>query len=189
MPALKLSCNGYSLDLPYKHIHYYLTQEFEPGKTLYQILFEHLVKGKTVSAGEIARKYKEINYSLDPGAVFMLIRRIEAALKNSPDKRLRKMEFVRPPRGGASPVISRKSQKARYTLAQRAVIDTTVKGLCSNGKKPTQREIKTVCMKALQEKGLAGNVKLNPAMISHTKKRLGLPLNPIAAIKFKKKRI
>ena len=158
MPVLTLRYKGYSLQLRFELNSYYMRTPFEPGKTLYQLLFEHLIDGKPVSCRGIARKYKAVNDSITANSIKKIMGRIESALKSSCDKRLRKKRFVTLPRGGASPVLERKSSESRFTEVQRAIIDKAVTALRSKGKKPTPKEIRAACLRVLREKGLNGNV-------------------------------
>ncbi len=183
MRVLTLRHKGYSLKLVFRADTYYTRTvfepgktEFEPGKTMYQLLFEHLVDGKTVSCGEIARHYKKVNQDINPSSIQQMLGRIEAAAKKSPTGRLREKHFKRPPRGGASPVVSRKSIDSRFTHAQREVIDETIKDLYKLGKLPRYADIRVICLVALRKKGLGGNVVLNDLAILRAKKRLGLPI-------------
>lgn len=62
------------------------------------------------------------------------------------------MRFKRLPRGGASPVISRKTPSSRFTHAQREVIEETMKGLYKLGKLPRHADIRVNCLAALRKK-------------------------------------
>jgi hypothetical protein len=119
MPALNVSHKGYNLRLVLPYNSYYATQEFEPGKTMYQILFEHLIDGTTVSQGGLVRRYKWVNIFIRRTAIKWMMGKIEAALKTSKDRRLREMRFVTLPSGGVTPVLSRKTSRPRSTVMQR----------------------------------------------------------------------
>ena len=176
MPELILSYKGYSLTLSFPTKNYYMTKEFEPGKTLYQILFEHLIDGKAISLRGLAKQYKKVNLDISPMAIRWVMGKINYALKASPDKRLRKKCFIMLPSGGAGAVLLRKSHRARYTLKQRAIIEETLRKLHKQGRKPTIAKIRAACLNALHKEGLAKNIMLHKSAIRDYKKRLGLPL-------------
>ncbi len=178
MHSLTLRYKGFSLKLVFKANTYYTKTPFEPGKTLYQTLFEHLIDGKTVSCHGLAKHYKKVNSYINPGAISQLLKRIEAAVKKSPNRKLRKKHFKRPQIGGASPVLSRKSPISRFTPAQREIFEKTIGLLHKQGKRPRYKEIRRACLNSLQKKGLAGNVILSDLAIWRAKKRLGLPIRP-----------
>lgn len=174
MPAIRLEHNGLSLEIPYKNKHLYLEKEFEPGKNLYQIVFEYLVDGRELSIGELIRKYRSKHPQLGHAPIWFIIKRIKSAQEKSLDPRVKALSFVRPSRGGARPVISRKSVRSRYTPEQKATIESVVKALHENGKRPSDRAVKLACIRALSQKGLLQNVKLHPLRIRAIKIDLNL---------------
>ena len=176
MRVLTLRHKGYSLKLVFRADTYYTETAFEPRKTLYQILFERLVDGKTVSLRGLARHYKKVNPDINPGAIRQMLGRIEEAAKKSKNSKLRKTRFKRLPIGGASTVISRKNPSSRFTPAQREVIEGTINGLYKLGKLPRYADIRVTCLVALRKKGLGGNVVLSDLAILRAKKRIGLPI-------------
>ncbi len=176
MSLLTLRYKGYSLQLSFELNSYYMRTPFEHGKTLYQLLFEHLIDGKTVSSKGIARHYKPVNDSITGGSVSKIMERIESALKASRDKRLRKKRFVTLPRGGASPVLERKSSESRFTEAQREVIMRTGNAFRKQGRKLTLKEFRYACINALNRKGLDDNVVFSHLAAKRYAKRGGLTL-------------
>lgn len=82
MRVLTLRHKGYPLKLVFRADTYYTRTVFEPGETMYQILFEHLIDGKIVSCRGIARHYEKVNPDINPGAIQQMLARIEAAAKS-----------------------------------------------------------------------------------------------------------
>lgn len=176
MQVLTLRHKGYSLQLRFEVKSYYMRTPFEPGKTLYQIIFEHLIDGKTVSLRGLARKYAKVNLDIRGAAIKRMMKTIEIAAKKSSDARLRKKRFVTLPRGGASPVLERKSSESRFTEAQREVIMRTGNALRKQGRKPTLKEFRYACINALNRAGLGGNVVFSFLAAKRHAKRGGLTL-------------
>jgi len=183
MPVLVLNYKDYSLTLVFRQKSYYAGMPFElgktifcPDKTLYQILFEHLIDKKTVSLGGFVAKYKEINPEITIGSIALLMKKIEAAVKQSKNPNLRKMRFKRMPHGGANPVLSRTSASSRFTPTQRKTLEETIKEMHKLGKKPSYERIRDACLQALHERYLSENVVLSNLAIWKLKKRLGLPI-------------
>jgi len=175
MPVeLTLSYKGFSLRLEFKTNSYYVRTEFEPGKTLYQILFEHLVDKRAVSVKGLARKYRNVNPFLRDWPIACMMQRIEAALGECPNEGLKRMRFVKLPRGGANPVIKRQRPTSRFTEEQRRVIERTIGILHLRGRKPSYEEIRAACLTVLARKGLQENVSLMSCTIARFKRRLGL---------------
>ncbi len=168
----------YRLVLRFPRRGYYLRTHFETGKTIYQILFEHLVEKKIVSAGALARKYKKVNPVISPGIFMQAIKRIETSLKTAQDPRLKAMKFVRPKIGHGSPPINRRSPNANYTARQREIIDEATKMMYQKFKHPTRAMIRIGCMQMLKKEGLAENVAISNRTIIKCRKRLGLPTSP-----------
>lgn len=173
-----LSYKGFSLNLVLKKDTFYKTKEVEPGKTLYQILFEHLIDGKTVSCKGLAREYKNVNASITARSIINVMKKIEAAVGGSQNSRLKEKHFKTLSRGGASNVLSRQSVNSRYTSRQREIIKETIKEKTKQGATPSYKRMRTDCLRALGEKGLAENVTLSNLTIWKIKKGLGRPVRP-----------
>ena len=170
MPVLNVSHKGYSLRLVFPKSSYYTRQEFEPGKTIFHILVEHLIDGTPVSRGGLARKYKKVNLFISGFTVGRLMKAIEIAVKKSKDKRLRKMRFAElpiVPIGGAS-----------FTPEQRKIIESTMRKLHRGGKRPSNNNVRDACLGALRQENIAGDIILDRTTVIKFKHRLGLPLRP-----------
>ena len=167
MPVLNVSHKGHSLRLVFSKNSYYTRQKFKPGKTLYQILFEHLVDGKPVSMMDLARKYKKVNLFIGSFTVGQLMKVIETALKKSKDKRLREMRFTKLHRIGKS-----------FTPKQRKIIESIMRKMHSGGKMPSNNVVRDACLNALRQRNLAGNIIFGSNTVRKFKQRFGLPLRP-----------
>ncbi len=178
MPVLNLLHKGYSLRLVFPYNSYYANQKFESDKTLYQILFEHLIDRKAVLPFELAERYKKVNPLIRGCAIILLMRRIEAALGTAKDKRLREMHFIKKEKGLAA--LQRQKQKAyvRYNKARMKIINATIQELYGKGGIPANRVIRDACLQALRKAGLAEKVILPPRTLHIFIKRLNLPLRP-----------
>lgn len=161
MFKLTLYYKGHFLPLFLHGKTFYSVKEFEPGKTLYHVLFEHLVDGVPVSQKGLARKYADKNEFLRDKVISKIMERIESAAKNSNDQELGKKHFVRLPAGGASPVLSRKSMDSRFTQQQNEIIKKTIQRLYCTGKIPSPKRIRIACLAALKKKDLAESVALS----------------------------
>ncbi len=162
------------MPLYFKNKSYYSKTEFEPGKTLYQILFEHLVDGRVVSQKALARKYSSVNPFIGGGALARAISKVELSLAKSPNAILKKKKFLKLSQGGANPVISRKKAMSKFTHSQKAVITAGFKRIFRSGRNPSNALVRKYCLKELAKKGLVENVILSMRTISKQRKKLGL---------------
>ena len=188
MQELDLSYKGFSLKLVFQRSTYYSTTEFEPGKTLYQVLFEHLMDGRTVSLGGLVRQYKKVNSDIRPRVIADLVQRIELAVELSKDRLLNRKSFRKLKQGGANPVFSRRNINSRFTPAQRDLIDQTIKLMHGEGK-PKYAEIRIACLVALRKAKLGGNLAISNLALLRAKKRLGLPIQKRSSPKPPKRRL
>jgi len=113
--------------------------------------------------------------------------KIEQALKNSLNPRLKKMSFVKLSRGGASPVLKRRSSMSRFTVEQRAIIDATVHKFLNKNKHISNSEIREACLKQLAKKGLQENVLFELTAIRASKARVIQALKKQALVNSKRR--
>lgn len=176
MPIVDVGHKGYSLrfSLEGANYNYYCTKEFEPKKTIYQLLFERLIDKKLVEPSRLVEEYapKIGNYGFSAQNVRNFVKRIESALKTSPDKRLRSMSFVRLSQGGASSVFDRSHRKARYTEEQRKVMRGVIKRYTS---RPKFEKVRKDLISALKEHELHAHVSPSPGFVRGLLRETGIP--------------
>ena len=181
---LTLRYKGYFLRLYFRYKSYYTIHEFEPGKyttkgfkpgkTMYQILFEHLVDKKPVSYTEIAEHYKRANLFLRGPAIKSMVKKIKAAAKKSPDRRLRRMAFIiNESRGGAVP---------SHVMP---VIKKMMRDLHRGGRRPTYTQIRVAGVNKLTEVDPNMGIGFSNSMIRRLKRKLGLPMRSDAIRRFR----
>lgn len=182
MHVLTLKYKGYALNLEFVKKGYYCTKEFEPGKTIYQILFEHLIDKKLVEPGKIVKKYAGTikNYGFSSNTINHFVTMIQNASKKSPNKLLQSMRFVRVSHGGAHPVVNRISPKSRYSRQQSEIMSRVTEEFLRSGKPINIAEIKAAYFAALESASLHTNVKLTD---TYVRRRVSQKLNlqPIAS--------
>jgi hypothetical protein len=182
---LKLRYKGYFLRLYFRYKSYYTIHEFEPGKyttngvepgkTMYQILFEHLVDKKPISYTEIAEHYKGANPLLRGPVIEFVVKKIKAAAKKSPDARLKRMAFV-----------INKSRCGMVPSNVVPVIEKMMRNLHRGGRKPTYAQIRAVGLKKVNEVDPKLILLFSKHMIRNRKDMLGLPMRSDARRRFRK---
>lgn len=175
MPTLTLSYKGFSLPVELKINSFYARTEVEPGKTIYQILFEHLVDRKTISLSGLCRRYKEANEFISSGSLVYALRKIEAAKKVSSNPKIKLMVFKRLKRGEGNPVSARYSKMGRFSQEQKEIVMKAIELLHSRVKEPGNERLRQECLRALAKHGLAANVVLGDSTIIRYKRKLGIP--------------
>lgn len=175
MPQLTVHYKDYSLPMDFQRNSYYTSTELEPGKTIYQILFEHLIDKKTVFMRRLARKYAGVCPFINAAAIRWCLKNIEAALKKSPDKRLNEMRFIKAPHGGATDVMVRRSSRSRFTPPQKALFLGQIKKMHSRGRNPPFEKIRHDFLETLQRKNLDANVVVGFNTIKRAMRSLRLP--------------
>ncbi|HIH07806.1 MAG TPA: hypothetical protein HA237_00380, partial [Candidatus Diapherotrites archaeon] len=169
-------------------------EEIARGKTLYQKLFEYLIDGRTVSYRGLAKVLARRGFNIEKGTIRFAVLRIEEALRKSSDPALRKTMFMKKEqfgRGSGRPV-SRNSSKARFTAAQKTVIEDTIEKALREGTatRGSYSILMEQCLAALKRKGLGKEVALHESSVKRalrnvlakhpeleTKRKLPLPRN------------
>lgn len=167
--TISINYQGHSLEIKMKYITKYADLKFG-GKTLHQILFEYLVRGKEVSPARLVRQLKQVHQRQRPHLIKGLkisdmtvknsMEKIEKALVKSRDPKLKRLKFVRAGHGGASPVESRNSSKSRLTQAQKEVIASTIVS-CLGRKHCSIKELREAALKNLRQRKLHERVLLD----------------------------
>ncbi|MDP2974279.1 MAG: hypothetical protein Q8N60_04465 [Candidatus Diapherotrites archaeon] len=144
MPVLNIQYKDYNLQLVFPYNSYYATKEFEPGKTIYQILFERLIDGNVVSPFGLAKRYKKVNPLIGGKVIISLMRRIEAALRTAKDERLREMRFTKKEKGLAALQMREQRAYVRYNKARMEIINAAIRELYGQGGIPANRVVRDV---------------------------------------------
>lgn len=157
-PVLHLSYRGIALDVPAPN-NSFATAEIVHGKTIYQILFEHLLRGRIVSAKGLARACTKRGVELSSEGVRNMMKRIEIAAANSSHPNVSAMRFNRHGRGGSLAVFNRFSSRSRFTLQQRELIHLIIMNALRQGTK-SRKELTKLCISALNQAKIGQNVLL-----------------------------
>jgi len=188
MYSTTLKHKGYTLKISFRTTQYYARTEFENGKTLYQILFEHLIDGRAVSLKGLVRKYESKNPDITTRAIAYMVEKIEDSVKGSPNKRLRGKKFKKLTRGGANPVLSRQNINSRLAPGQREILEQVIKSMSKRKKAPPYKQIRAAALRRLEAAGLAKNLALSDLTILRAKKRLGLPIMKPGFVKTRRRK-
>ncbi len=160
MYILNLRYKGFELQIELPTRSYYAVTKVKGRKTLYHLLFEHLIDGKVVNAKEFARRFKKVAPTISGSAVNYIMRKIEGAVKKSPNPKLRAIKFQRERRGGAHPAVTRLAAGARFTAEQNKIIGRVISGIVKNDRPCTWIYIRNKCLTELEKKGLATDMVL-----------------------------
>ena len=179
--TIVLRYKGCSLKIDLPRGNFYAKTRIFHGKTVYEALFEHFVTGEPVSMRGFAREcgqaaVRVMGYPIDTkgDSIGKFMARIEAAARKSGNPALRKKSFVRLPRGGASPVLVRKSPDARFTPAARKIMLGKIRQMHRGGSRPTSAQIRDACLQELRAARMAENMVVSDTAIVRMKIELGL---------------
>jgi len=128
----------------------YTRLEVEPRKTIYQVLFEHIIDKRPIIKRQLSAKYKKVNPIINAGSIKNALNRLESSISKSTNKRINSLKPIIVGSGGAR-IRKTPSGIGKLMPEQQRIVRQTIKYMTSRGKQPSLAMVQAVCLRELKK--------------------------------------